>query len=325
MSHACVVVDIAGFELTPEDRELLQHPQVVGVILFARNYSNLLQLKALTKSIHQVRDDLIIYVDQEGGRVQRFVEGFTKLPSMQHWGDNFCEHQESALTQLAATVQTMVIELQRVGIDASLAPVLDLDYGHNEVIGHRSFHSEADVVITLARQFIQSMHDNGMPVVGKHFPGHGAVTADSHKELPRDDRPFELISANDMQPFIALCHELDAIMPAHVVYSQVDDKPAGFSSVWLQTILRQRLGFKGVIISDDLSMAATSTFGSPSDRAWLALEAGCDIILVCNDRDAASEVVTSVERFNLSSSHQRIMRYQENTLAGKRGYHELSR
>lgn len=286
-------MDIAGLALTSEDREILKHPAISGIILFTRNYESVSQLRALTNEIHTIAPRCIIVADQEGGRVQRFQKEFTTLPSMQYWGARFLESPEHAITDFKKIIQVMIQELKHAGVDMSLAPVLDIDYGHNTVIGERSFGNDIACITHLASIMIDCFHAHNMPVTGKHFPGHGFVSTDSHHALPIDSRSFEIIYESDMQPFIALHNKLDYLMPAHVVFESVDPKPVGFSRYWLKTVLRDRIHYLGKILSDDLSMQATVAYGSYSDRAAMALKAGCDILLICNARSGVIEVLDS--------------------------------
>jgi beta-N-acetylhexosaminidase len=290
-----VMLDLEGTALTPEDRELLGHPNVGGVILFTRNFESLEQLDRLCKEIHALRrPELVIAVDQEGGRVQRFREGFTPLPAAHLLGRHFDLERDRALELAETCGWLMATELRAVGVDLSFAPVLDLDYGLSEVIGDRAFHRDPDVVARLAGRYVAGMRHAGMAAVGKHFPGHGGVIADSHHALPEDRRPYADL-LDDMRPYELLVAEgLPGVMAAHVVYARLDRMPAGFSHWWLGTELRVRLRFQGAIFSDDLSMAGAAIAGSAEDRARLALGAGCDVILVCNDRPAAIAVVESL-------------------------------
>ena len=293
----CVVADIEGLELTSEDERFLMQPEISGLILFSRNYSNPTQLKSLCASIKALRSDLIISVDQEGGRVQRFREGFLRLPAMRRLGESYAINKETALQQSYSLGWLMAAELIHHGVDISFAPVLDLDFGRSGVIGDRAFASAPDDVYLLAKAFIGGMKSAGMLATAKHFPGHGHVQADSHKELPTDPRTFVELSKQDLVPFKKLIQEgmLSAIMPAHVVYPDVDsDFTAGFSSTWLQDILRQQLGFDGLIYSDDLSMEGAAASGAPAIRAQKAKEAGCNVLLICNNRQAAQEIVDTV-------------------------------
>lgn len=278
------MVDVGGLGLTAEDREVLAHPLVGSVILFSRNVDTPEQIRALTDDMRAVRPNLLIAVDQEGGRVQRFREGFTRLPAMRGFGHQYDSDPTAALAAARACGELMAREVRAVGVDFSFAPVLDLDAGVSGVIGDRAFHSRPEPAIALVRAFMQGMKAAGMMTIGKHFPGHGSVAADSHLALPVDDRPWAEIEAYDLKPFAALAAELDGIMPAHVVYPQVDPLPAGFSPFWLRTVLRERLGFKGVIFSDDLCMEGAVGIGPMSERVDVALEAGCDVVLICNNR-----------------------------------------
>ena len=309
MTLGPVMLDIAGPELDAEERELLRHPAVGGVILFSRNYIDPEQLARLAHDIHAARNPpLIVAVDQEGGRVQRCTEGFTILPPVHRIGRLHDLLPQEAKSIAHSCGWIMAAELRAAGVDISFAPVLDLDRGVSEVIGDRSFHRSPDVVAVLAGRYCSGMRAAGMVATGKHFPGHGAVVADSHKSLPEDHRPYVDI-LEDMQPFERLIPtQLEAIMPAHVVYSQLDEKPAGFSSWWLGSELRGRLGFQGVIFSDDLSMEAAVVAGGPCDRARAALGAGCDMVLVCNDRGAAVEVLCLLEDHSDPTSQVRLAR-----------------
>lgn len=291
-----LMLDIGGTELTAEDRELLAHPGTGGLIFFSRNFESRDQISALVKAIRAVRPEILVAVDQEGGRVQRFREGFTRLPPMRKLGERFEQNPKQAMAQAYQLGALMASELVACDIDISFAPVLDLDFGQSSVIGDRSFHAQAQAVAALAGAFIDGMRAAGMAATGKHFPGHGFVQADSHLELPVDTRTLDDISAADLVPFRALADRLAGIMPAHVVYEQVDAQPAGFSSFWLQTVLRQQLGFSGVIFSDDLAMAGAAMAGSYAQRAEAALSAGCDMVLVCNDRAGALEVLEYLEQ-----------------------------
>lgn len=297
MTHAIqplVMLDIAGTSLTEEDRELLLHPAVGGIIFFSRNIEDRTQLCGLSSQVRALRPDLLQAIDQEGGRVQRLRDGVVRLPAMRRISETFAGDEARLASYCLGRL--MASEVQANGLDISFAPVLDLDYGNSSIIGDRSFGADADTVISLAGAFIQGMRNAGMAATGKHFPGHGHVVADSHLDLPRDLRCADEIRAQDLKPFAALADRLAGIMPAHVAYEAVDAQPAGFSAVWLQQVLRRELGFKGVIFSDDLSMAGARAAGSPADGAEAALVAGCDMVLVCNDREAAVSVVERVVR-----------------------------
>jgi beta-N-acetylhexosaminidase len=293
-----VVCDVAGPILTPEDRERLLHPLTGGVILFTRNYESAEQLSRLTAEIHALRDPtLLVAVDHEGGRVQRFREGFTTLPPMRALGREWDRNPQQARHLAHEVGFVIAAELRAHGVDLSFAPVLDIDHGASSVIGDRSLHPERDAVAGLAESLVQGMKVAGMGAVGKHFPGHGHVRADSHVELPVDERAYGEIERDDLVPFTRLIEAgLPAIMPAHIVYQKVDAKPAGFSDVWLKNILREALHFDGLVFSDDLSMEGARAFGDITTRAQAALDAGCDMVLVCNDPSSLDELYRSMRR-----------------------------
>lgn len=293
-----LMLDIAGTELTQEDIELLQTPQVGGMILFSRNIESPAQVRALTDHMRQIRPDILIAVDQEGGRVQRLKQGFTLLPAMGHFGELYLTQPEKALTLAEQCGWLMAIEVLAVGIDFSFAPVLDLN-DISDVIGDRAFAKNVQDIVPLASAFMKGMQRAGMATTGKHFPGHGSVKADSHVAAAIDPREYQDIYNNDMQSFIQLKTQLDALMPAHVIYEKVDPNPAGFSPYWIQTILRQELQFDGVLFSDDLSMQAACVAGGADARIRAALEAGCDMGLVCNNRESACIALAGIENLPL--------------------------
>lgn len=299
-----LMLDLQGTSLTEEETSLLLHPQVGGVILFSRNIDSADQVAALTTRMRTIRPGLLIAVDQEGGRVQRLREGFTRIPPMYQLGK--LRRRDPALaTQLAGELGWLLAsEVLAVGIDFSFAPVLDLRSDISEVIGDRGFDDEPDDVITLASAFLRGMREAGMATTGKHFPGHGSVVADSHLELPVDNRDLTEICGRDLQPFRQCMPLLDGIMPAHVQYVQADAHCAGFSRFWLQNVLRKELEFDGVIFSDDLDMAAAAQAGSVADRLAMALDAGCDMVLVCNNRAAAKEALVALERRQQPLNHR---------------------
>lgn len=286
-----VMIDVAGTELAPEDHRRLLHPLTGGVILFSRNYRGSEQLAQLTREIHALRSPpLLVAVDHEGGRVQRFREGFTALPAMRELGRVWDASPQRARALAQAVGFVLAAELRAHGVDLSFAPVLDLDRG-SSAIGDRALHSDPKAVSELGRALLHGLRAGGMSGVGKHFPGHGHVRADSHRELPVDERPYAAIEASDLLPFRRLIEAgIGGIMPAHVLYPQVDSRPAGFSSVWLKRVLRGELGFEGAVFSDDLSMQGAHGAGGPIERARAALEAGCDMVLLCHDAQAIEEL-----------------------------------
>lgn len=295
-----VMLDVAGLTLTQYEQEVLKHPNTGAVILFARNYEGPEQVTALVESIRQSRPgEILIAVDQEGGRVQRFQKGFTRLPPA------CCYADVPDLAQTAGWL--MAAELLAVGVDFSFAPVLDVDCGISQVIGNRSFATDSELATRLASAFRKGMKAAGMAATGKHFPGHGAVAADSHHAIPYDGRDLTTIRAKDIQPFKTLINEgLEAIMPAHVVYENIDPNPAGFSSFWIQTVLRKELGFTGVVFSDDLSMEGAGFAGDHPERARRAQEAGCDMLLVCNNPAAAEKVLDALPIAKNMKREQRL-------------------
>jgi beta-N-acetylhexosaminidase len=289
------VIDIESTALTPAERARLLHPQVGGIILFTRNYASVSQLATLCEEIHGLRNPpLLIAVDHEGGRVQRFRDGFTQLPPMAALGRLWDRDEDGALGAARACGLVLATELRACGVDLSFAPVLDLDAGICSAIGERGFHRDADAVSVLAAALQQGMADAGMAACGKHFPGHGHVATDSHHDVPVDDRALAELEQVDLVPFRCLIAAgLAAIMPAHVIYPQVDGASAGFSSVWLR-YLRQEMGFDGVLFSDDLSMEGARDAGGPAARGLAALRAGCDMVLLCNDGAAADALLAGL-------------------------------
>ncbi len=295
LDHAPVVLDIAGTALNDDDRRRLRHPLTGGLILFARNWQDRKQLTALTTAVKAERPDMLIAVDHEGGRVQRFkTDGFTHLPPMRLLGEAWMRDALTATDAATATGFVLGAELRACGIDLSFTPVLDLDYGESSVIGDRSFHRDARVATMLAKSLMHGLLLSGMANCGKHFPGHGFVVADSHVEVPVDKRTLKTIMNDDAKPYEWLSTTLSSVMPAHVIYPQVDRNPAGFSPRWLQTILRGDLGFQGAIFSDDLSMEGAKVAGGHVDAALAALNAGCDMVLLCNQSVDGGQAVDSL-------------------------------
>ena len=301
-----LMLDIAGTELTQEDIELLQAPQVGGMILFGRNIESPEQVRALTDHMRQVRPDILIAVDQEGGRVQRLKNGFTLLPAMGRFGELYLTEPDKAAELAEQCGWLMAAEVLAAGIDFSFAPVLDLN-DVSDVIGDRSFAKNMQDIIPLASAFLKGMKRAGMASTGKHFPGHGSVKADSHVAAAVDSRPYDEIYQKDMQSFIQLMPQLDALMPAHVIYDRVDPNPAGSSKHWIQNILRQKLKFDGVLFSDDLSMQAACVAGGADARIQAALNAGCDMGLVCNSRESACTALAGIADFPMPNQ-QRLER-----------------
>lgn len=290
------MVDVAGAELTSEDLDILRDPRVGSVILFTRNYRNPQQIAELCRAIRELRSPpLLIAVDHEGGRVQRFRDGFTRLPPVRLLGRRYDLDRKDALAKAHVIGWLMAAELRAVGVDFSFAPCVDLDYGLSEIIGDRAFHRDPQAVAALAGAYLAGMREAGMAAVAKHFPGHGAVRADSHVALPVDRRPLADMEA-DLSPYRLLIEtQLPGIMAAHVEYSAVDALPASLSRRWITDVLRGSLGFHGCVFADDLSMAGAAAFGTVLERARLALAAGCDVLPVCNDRDAVRTLLGSLD------------------------------
>ncbi|PMR71819.1 beta-N-acetylhexosaminidase [Billgrantia endophytica] len=289
-----VMLDLEGTRLSADERKLLLRPEVGGVILFARNLEDAQQVRGLCDAIRRLRPQLLLAIDQEGGRVQRMRHGVTRLPSMGRIGRDYQTSPEVTLRLCLDTGWLLGMEMAACGLDLTFAPVLDVDAGISSVIGDRSFSSDPVAVTALAGAFVSGLHEAGMAAVGKHFPGHGGVAADSHLELPIDERSLDTLRRHDLIPFTELATRLDGVMPAHVVYPAFDARPAGFSTSWLG-MLRESLGFKGTIFSDDLGMVGAGFAGTPGERAQAALNAGCDMVLVCNDRAAALEVLDACQ------------------------------
>ena len=305
-----LVVDLAGKELQPEDREILSHPLTGGVILFTRNYESPEQASELIRQIHAVRTpSLAICVDQEGGTIQRFRKGFTPLPAARLFGRMYRKDHELAYRTCQRMGWLMAAELRAIGIDISFAPVVDLDWGTSEVIGGRAFHRDPFAVSELASRYIAGMHQAGMKSVIKHFPGHGHVKADSHKEMPVDDRSYDEIRKEDMVPFEHLGTAYgEGLMTAHIIFPQVDQAPVTFSPKWLQHVLRDQLRFEGVVFSDDLNMHAAQQHAPTAQRAQAAFQAGCDVVLLCNNRPAVATVLDRMGDYRNPVASMRLLR-----------------
>jgi beta-N-acetylhexosaminidase len=335
MKPGPIILDVVGQVLNAEDRRRILHPLTGGVILFSRNFANRKQLTKLTADIKKLRPDVLISIDHEGGRVQRCkTDGFTHLPAMRElgelWGSkNKSTHksthqstyaaESAAIAMAAATACGYVLaaELRACGVDFSFTPVLDLDFGRSSVIGDRSFSRDPQIVFALAKNLNEGLRLAGMANCGKHFPGHGWVEADSHVAIPVDERSLKEILNDDAKPYEWLDLSLSAVMPAHVVYPKVDKNPAGFSPIWLHSILRQELGFEGVIFSDDLSMEGASVAGSLVKGAELALNAGCDAVLICNRPDLADQLLAKLKitKAKQSESATRLNRLMPRSVA----------
>ncbi len=296
MSLGPLMVGIKGLALDEVETELLRHPSVGGVILFTRNFHSIEQLNSLVKNIHDLRQPhLIVAVDHEGGRVQRFREEFTVLPAVRELGKRFDLDKEEALNDTESWGWLMAAELRSVGIDISFAPVLDIDRQISQVIGDRAFHSDIDAISRLAFRYVKGMKEAGMAATAKHFPGHGGVSPDTHTECAVDERSYDVIVEQDLRPFLHMIESgLPAIMMSHVIYNQVDSWPASLSTIWIKQILRQRFGFQGVVFSDDLCMEGCGIAGNMLERTRAALDAGNDMVLICNDFEVIQKVVSSL-------------------------------
>lgn len=306
-----LILDLQGKLLSTQERQLLLEPCVGGVILFSRNIGTYPELMALTDSIRALRPELLICVDQEGGRVQRCKDGFTRIPPMQIFSKLYRSDALDALRRARDCGWLLASEVLAAGIDFSFTPVLDVDDNYCSVIGDRAFADDPDTVTELSRAFIAGAHEAGMKVTGKHFPGHGSVRGDSHLELPVDERTWEDIRDSDLIPFADQINgsgAIDAVMPAHILFPSVDrEQPVGFSRHWLQEILREKLQFDGVIFSDDLTMEGAAVAGSYPNRAELALDAGCDVILVCNNREGALQVIEALKSMQECPAERRSL------------------
>mgnify|MGYP003856774343 CR=1 FL=1 len=310
-----LMLDVASYSLSGEEKTLLANPIVGGLILFSRNYESPEQLKNLIAEIRQASPNIIIAVDHEGGRVQRFREGFTRIPAMASFGKLYKQNPESAIALSRDCGWLMAAELIAYDIDISFAPILDRDYGVSSIIGDRAFSVNPDDIVVLTKAFIDGMSQAGMASTGKHFPGHGGVAADSHIDIPVDERSLDELRSNDISIFAPVIDAgLNAIMPAHIIYPKVDEQPAGFSKYWLQTILRDELDFEGVIFSDDLGMEGATVAGGFPQRADAALKAGCDMVLVCNNPEGAQEVLQHLDSSGITCNE----RLQSMRLLGKK-------
>ncbi|NNM58464.1 MAG: beta-N-acetylhexosaminidase [Legionellales bacterium] len=315
-----IIADIQGTELSQDDRTFLVNPLIGGIILFTRNYTHPSQLKALVSEIKSLprTDPLLVSVDHEGGSVQRFRQHFTKLPPMAALGRLYATNSEKAKQTAFQIGWLLAAELRQYGVDYSYAPVLDVDYQKSRVIGERAFHADTAILCILASALIEGMHEVGMAVTGKHFPGHGGVSADSHLTLPVDPRSFDTLWNADIVPYIKLIEKnyLESVMTAHIVYSEIDQNPVCFSPFWVKSILRDKLQFDGVIISDDLTMEGAAIVGDYGKRASLALKAGCDMLLICNNRQAVIQVIEEISGSYVFDSqvHRRCQRLYAQSL-----------
>ena len=307
-----MVVDVLGTTLTDEDRQRIRHPAAGAVILFARNYENPEQLAALTADIERQREPALpVCVDHEGGRVQRFRDGFTALPAMRTLGRLWDRDRDAAKEAATSIGYIIAAELGAHGVDFSFTPVLDLDYGGSSVIGDRALHFDPMAVGALGACLVKGLGQGGVAAVGKHFPGHGYAEADSHVAVPRDERTFKEIARKDLAPYKQVIEAgLAAVMPAHVIYPQVDSQPAGYSCHWLQEVLRKQLGFQGLVFSDDLSMEGAAVAGGPPERARAALAAGCDLVLLCNNPAGLDQLLDSLKDLPLAQP-ERLARMQK--------------
>ena len=315
MSNGPLMIDLEGTEISPQERLWLSHPAVGGVILFTRNYRDRNQISSLIYELHAIKKPkLLVAVDQEGGRVQRFRDGFTQFPPMRCLGEVYDKDPSRALHLAEILACQLSTELREVGVDFTFAPVLDLDTGESVVIGDRSFHQDIDAVSALASKFMLGLRKGGMESVGKHFPGHGTVTADSHFECPVDHCHENDLQLADMVPFQRLIdHGIAGIMSAHVVYEYVDKKPASFSPYWLTRVLREQMRFEGVIFSDDLSMKGAHVIGDICGRLQAALDAGSDMVLICNNPQDIQPALDHLDGYNNPSSQLRLARFHGKT------------
>lgn len=318
--QATLITDIQGPSLLDEEKEWLNHRFLGGIILFSRHFKSRKQLIELVSDIKHINPNLLITVDHEGGRVQRFREGFTQVPAMGKIGAIYANDPEKSKRLAKAAAMVLAYELQEVGIDLTYAPVLDINYGRNTVIGDRGFSGQQNVVNILAESFMFGLKEMGFAVVAKHFPGHGWVNLDSHIACPVDERSFEEVDQQDLQPFKQLLHNIDWMMPAHVVYEKVDSEPAGFSQYWLQDVLKKQLGFNGRIVSDDLSMAGAAVKGDYQQRAQAAITAGCDILLACNHAQASTEILHGLDALDVEPCGLKQYQTSHSLVENKKAY-----
>jgi beta-N-acetylhexosaminidase len=317
MNKASIMLDIEGFSLSIEDRALIKSKHVGGIILFSRNFESREQLIDLCFEIKSIKPEILIATDQEGGRVQRFKEGFSIIPSMQRLGDLVAHDVEGGLSLCRRVGWLMASEMIATGIDISFAPVLDLDKDTSSVIGDRSFSEQIDIVISSAKAFIFGMAEAGMASTGKHFPGHGGIEEDSHLVTPIDNRSLSDLESNDLIPYRELVEVLDGVMTAHITFPKIDASVVSFSSEWIQTVLRENLNFQGMVFSDDLTMKGADTAGNYTNKAKLSVNAGCDMILICNDRDGAKEILKFFEENNIPKSEKVYSMLMSNDVSWK--------
>ena len=317
MNKASIMLDIEGFSLSIEDRALIKSKHVGGIILFSRNFESREQLIDLCFEIKSIKPEILIATDQEGGRVQRFKEGFSIIPSMQRLGDLVAHDEEGGLSLCRRVGWLMASEMIATGIDISFAPVLDLDKDTSSVIGDRSFSEQIDIVISSAKAFIFGMAEAGMASTGKHFPGHGGIEEDSHLVTPIDNRSLSDLESNDLIPYRELVEVLDGIMTAHITFPKIDASVVSFSSEWIKTVLRENLNFQGMVFSDDLTMKGADTAGNYTNKAKLSVNAGCDMILICNDRDGAKEILKFFEENNIPKSEKVYSMLMSNDVSWK--------
>ena len=317
MNKASIMLDIEGFSLSIEDRALIKSKHVGGIILFSRNFESREQLIDLCFEIKSIKPEILIATDQEGGRVQRFKEGFSIIPSMQRLGDLVAHDVEGGLSLCRRVGWLMASEMIATGIDISFAPVLDLDKDTSSVIGDRSFSEQIDIVISSAKAFIFGMAEAGMASTGKHFPGHGGIEEDSHLVTPIDNRSLSDLESNDLIPYRELVEVLDGIMTAHITFPKIDASVVSFSSEWIKTVLRENLNFEGMVFSDDLTMKGADTAGNYTNKAKLSVNAGCDMILICNDRDGAKEILKFFEENNIPKSEKVYSMLMSNDVSWK--------